>query len=251
MLRRRAAALACAVLSLCVASCGTLPTAARKARPAPVRPVTGLAPQGPVAPPVMGARQVPEVQQLLEGLRRVQAQVPGFSATIETFDKGAAGQETNTMRVTFRKPATLKIEMLKAQGQAQGATIVWTGGDTLRIKPTFLPMAVEKGIHEAQTKSKNGWTIKDTEVNAIFRVLLDPAAQIRPLGPQPVGGRPLPVYEVRSAQSPRGASHEAIAIDPQTGLPAARMVFRGQDLIYRATIKSMAVRQVGASEVEI
>jgi hypothetical protein len=251
MLRQRAALLACACLAVSLAGCGALPNTARKARLTPQRPAPALQPQGPALPPAMGARQVPEIQQLREGLRRVQAQVPGFSAMVETFDKGPGGQETNMMRVTFRKPTTLKIEMLKAQGQAQGAVIVWSGGDSVRIKPTFLPMAVEKSIHDPQTKSKNGWTIKDTEVNAIFRVLLDAGAQIQPMGMQPLDGRSLALYEVRSSQSPRGASHEAIAIDPRTGLPAARMIYRGQELVYRASIRSMAVKAVGAAEVSL
>jgi outer membrane lipoprotein-sorting protein len=251
MLRQRATLLACAMLAAATAGCGTSPTAVRKARPAPARPAPVAQPLAPTGAPAVGARQVPEVQQMLAGLRRAQAQVPGFSAMIETLDKGPGGQETNTMRVTFRKPTTLKIEMLKAQGQAQGAVIVWSGGDNVKIKPTFLPMAVEKSIHDAQTKSKNGWTIKDTEVNAIFRVMLDPATRIRALGMQQLDGRMLAGYEVQSGQSPRGASHEAIAIDPRTGLPAARMIFKGQELIYRATIKSMTVRAVGAAEVSL
>lgn len=237
-------------------ACGN-PTAVRRARPAPggsmvqQRPMQNVLPQNGQPASGMGARQVPEIDQMRSALQAAQQRVPGFSATIETFDKGPKGQESNAMRVTFRKPSTMKIEMTKASGQAQGAQILWTGGNSLRIKPSFLPVAVEKGISDEQTVSKNGWTIKDTEVNAIIRVVLDPNAQIKPLGIHPIEGRPLSVYEIRSRLSPRGASHEFIGIDSQTALPAARLVYKGNDLIYKAVIKNMSIRNVSSAEVSL
>jgi hypothetical protein len=155
------------------------------------------------------------------------------------------------MRVTFKKPSSLKIEMTKATGQAAGARILWTGGDNLRIKPSFLPMAVEKSIRDEQTVSKNGWSIKETEVNAIIRIILDPQAQIKPLGTHPIDGRPLSMYEVRSRLSPQGASHEVVGVDPQSALPNARLIYKGGDLIYKAIIKNMSIRAVSSAEMSL
>lgn len=252
-----------------LAGCGN-PTATRRMRPPMGGPVVQQRPLPPAMPQAgapgmlpgqqpgmmpqaggIGARQMPEVDQMRMALHAAQQRVPGFSATIETFDKGPKGQESNSMRVTFRKPSSLKIEMTKAVGQAQGAKILWTGGDSLRIKPSFLPMSVEKSISDEQTKSKNGWTIKDTEVNAIIRVLLDPNAQIKALGVHPIEGRPLSAFEVRSRLSPRGASHEVVGMDGTTGLPAARLIFKGNDIIYKAIIKNMSIRNVSSAEMSL
>lgn len=248
---------------LLVTACGT-PTAARRARPAPGNPVVGqrlmpLAPMGQPGLPARGgtqagavaAHQMSEVSRMRMAVQASQQRVQGFTATIDTFDKGPKGQESNSMRVTFKKPSSLKIEMTKASGQAAGARILWTGGDNLRIKPSFLPMAVEKSIRDEQTVSKNGWSIKETEVNAIIRIILDPQAQIKPLGTHPIDGRPLSMYEVRSRLSPQGASHEVVGVDPQSALPNARLIYKGGDLIYKAIIKNMSIRAVSSDEMSL
>lgn len=205
-------------------------------------PLPGAAPGGPVDP---------AVAQMLDGLRRAQAGVPGFTATVETFDKGPSGQETTTMKVSYKKPSSLMIDMVKASGQAQGAKILWTGGSDLTIKPSFLPMSVTKSVSDAAVKSKNGWTIRETEVNAIFKVMFDPGARIVSKGVQPIDNKPLAVFEVVSPSSPKGATNEVVGIDPQTGLPGCRMLFKGQTMIYKLTIKNMQVKAVSASEMTI
>lgn len=229
---------------------GTTQVPAPAVQPTPAWPVAnpqpGLGVPQPAQPGAGG-----DVQTYKAALAAVHAQLPGLSAQIDTFDKGPKGQESNSIRIAYRKPHTMKIEMVKASGAAQGAQILWTGGDTLKVKPRFLPMAVDKSIQDEQTVSKNGWTIRDTGVQALFRVFLDPAAQMRSLGSQTLEGRTVVAIEVRSSLSPSGATHEIIALDPVKSLPAARMVYRGQELIYRAVIKSMTVKSLSQSELSI
>ena len=254
MTKRTLAALTAALLvpAVFLAGCGANPTAAKrtKARPAPMNQFQG-GPQMMGQMPMQPGQQAPEVAQMLAALRQAQQQIPGFTATVETYDKGPSGQESTTMKVAYKKPSTLRIEMTKASGQAQGAKILWTGGTSLRIKPSFLPMTVEKSISDEMVKSKNGWTLRDTEVGAIFKVLFDPQAQIAPKGMQNVDGRQLHLFEVRSPMSPKGTTHEAIGIDPTNGLPGVRMMFKGQTLIYKLTLKNMVVKPPSASELEV
>lgn len=254
MTKRTLASLTAALLipAVFLAGCGANPAATKrtKAKRPPVQMLQGGQQmmgqgQGPAGP------QAPEVAQMLQSLRQAQAQIPGFTATVETYDKGPSGQESTTMKVAYKKPSTLKIEMVKASGQAQGAKILWTGGSDLKIKPSFLPMSVSKSVSDEMVKSKNGWTIRETEVNAIFKVMFDPQARITAKGVQPVDGRPLAVFEVQSAMSPKGCTHEAIGIDPQTGLPGVRMMFKGPTLIYKLTLKNMVVKPPSSSELEV
>lgn len=253
MTKRSLAGLTAALLipAVFLAGCGANPAATKrsKAKRPPVQmmqgaPMMGQA-QGPAGAPA------PEVAQMLNALRQAQAQIPGFTATVETYDKGPSGQESTTMKVAYKKPNTLKIEMVKASGQAQGAKILWTGGSDLKIKPSFLPMTVSKSVSDEMVKSKNGWTIRETEVNAIFKVMFDPGARITAKGVQPIDGRPLAVFEVQSAMSPKGCTHEAIGIDPQTGLPGVRMMFKGPTLIYKLTLKNMVVKPPSSAELEV
>ncbi|MEB3223466.1 MAG: hypothetical protein VKS61_15440 [Candidatus Sericytochromatia bacterium] len=236
------------VLALGLTACGNAPTA-----PRPARTATAALPQGaqPVQmPPVAGG--APQDPQAIRALvAAAHARAPGLDATIETYDKGPRGQETNIVKLIYKKPQTMRVEMVKATGVTQGARILWTGTETLRIKPTFLPMAVEKRIDDEQTVSKNGWTIRHTGVHALFKVLLDPAAQVRHAGSLMVDGRPLEALEVRSAESPSGITHEVIGIDPVKQLPVMRAIYRGQQLLYRATLKQMTVRAVSQGELSL
>jgi hypothetical protein len=252
------------VPALLLAGCGANPASTKKVkRKAPVvNALQGAPMMGPNGMPLMGpngmpmapglpGQPAPEVLQMLDGMRRAQQQVPGFTATVDTYDKGPSGQESTTMKVVYKKPTTLRIEMIKASGQAQGAKILWTGGSSVRIKPSFIPMTVEKALTDDMLKSKNGWTLRETEVSAIFKVLFDPGSQIVPKGVQPIEGRPLAMFEVHSPASPKGATHEAIGIDGTTGLPGVRMLFKNETLIYKLSIKNLAIKAPSSSELEI
>lgn len=242
------AVLAPALLAL---GCGANPAATKKVKKKAVAPAMQQLQGAPLPGAAPGGPVDPAVAQMLDGLRKAQAGVPGFTATVETFDKGPGGTDNSTMKVAYKKPSSLKIDMVKAQGQAQGAKILWTGGSELTIKPSFLPMSVSKSVNDEAVKSKNGWTIRETEVNAIFKVMFDPGARITSKGVQPIDGKPLAVFEVVSPSSPKGATNEVVGIDPATGLPGCRMLFKGQTLIYKLTIKNMQIKAVSASEMSV
>lgn len=255
MSNRFRAALTAAVLApvLLIVGCGANPAGTKKPKKKPVAPPMQMLQGGPGGAMPMGPQgaMAPEVAQMIDGLRRAQASIPGFTATVETYDKGPSGKDNSVMKVAYKKPSSLKIEMVKAQGQAQGAKILWTGGSDLTIKPSFLPMSVTKSVNDDAVKSKNGWTIRETEVNAIFKVVFDPGARITAKGVQPIDGKPLAMFDVISPSSPKGATSEAIGIDPQTGLPGVRMLFKGTELIYKLTLKNMQIKAVSASEMNV
>lgn len=232
--------------------CGSHPVTAAKTSKAAANPLANR--NLPLAAPLPGGAPTQDVAKILQMARAAQASTQGFSATVETFDKGAAGTESDTIKVAYKKPSTLHLTMVKATGQAQDASIVWTGGDSLQIKVKvgFLPVTTSLALSDTRVKSKNGWTLKQTEVNAIFKVLFDPAAQIKAVGTQPGdGGKPMTMLEVHSTQSPPGADHEIIGVDAATGLPACRLLYKGTDLIYRVAIKNLRLGVPSATELAI
>ncbi|MDB5098241.1 MAG: hypothetical protein JWM80_2662 [Cyanobacteria bacterium RYN_339] len=243
-----------ALAAINLMGCGSQPATAARTTSKPAANPLGnrnLPLAGPLAGATGGAQTSAQVLQMV---RAAQASTQGFTATVETFDKGAAGTESDTIKVAYKKPNTLHLNMVKATGQAQDAVIVWTGGDNLQIKVKvgFMPITTSLSVTDARVKSKNGWTIKQTEVNAIFKVLFDPAAQIKVAGTQPGdGGKPMTMLEVKSTQSPPGADHEVIGVDAATGLPGCRLLYKGTDLIYRVAIKNLRLGVPSATELAI
>lgn len=242
-----------ALATTTMVGCGSHPVTAAKTSKAVANPLANR--NLPLAAPLPGgAAGTQDVAQILQMVRAAQASTQGFSATVETFDKGAAGTESDTIKVAYKKPSTLHLTMVKATGQAQDASIVWTGGDSLQIKVKvgFLPVTTSLSLSDTRVKSKNGWTLKQTEVNAIFKVLFDPAAQIKAVGTQPGdGGKPMTMLEVHSTQSPPGADHEIIGVDAASGLPACRLLYKGTDLIYRVAIKNLRLGVPSSTELAI
>lgn len=249
----KAACLAtCLVLAGPLAGCGkklaTAPSITKSSRTA-----HSLAAAPALAGGATAAGSDQELQQLLAGVHQAQA-APGFTATVNTMDKGPAGSESDQINVAYQKPSTLHLDMIKASGQAQGATIVWSGGDSLQIKISvgFLPITTSLDITDDRVKSKNGWTIKDTEVNAVFRVLFDPQAKLQIVGQQASpDGHMLTMVQVVSAESPKPADHEVIGIDPTTGMVGLRALFTGQSEIYRLAITNIKVGAPSATEMAI
>lgn len=212
--------------------------------------------QGAVAQPGMGQAQQagpvdPKVAQLLAAVAKTNQQATGFSATIDVMDKGADGANNQTLKVAFKKPNNLKISILKDAGGNDGVQALWAGSSSMQVKPKFPPMAISLQITDKRLVSKNGWTIKDTGVSAILATLLNPQAQIKPLGDQAMNGKNLAMLEVRSPVSPKGATHEVIGVDRQTNLPAFRAVYKGQQLMYRLSIKSISMTAPSSAEMAI
>lgn len=193
-----------------------------------------------------------QAQQLLAGVRKAQTANRGFTATVQTWEKGAGKTESGTLKIAFKKPSVMRLEIQKStNSQAQGVKLRWEGGSEFKIKPTWMPFAVGVGITDKRVISLNSWTIKETDVTCILSVLLDPATQVKFIGPQNFDGLNLVAVEVRSPKSPKGVSHEVVGIDPQSGLPKARMLYKGQEMVYKLTVKSMALKVPSETELSM
>ncbi|MFN3428342.1 MAG: hypothetical protein ACK46X_00150 [Candidatus Sericytochromatia bacterium] len=244
--------------STVLVGCGATPSATEPPTRQQV-PVRGLQPAAgwsaqPDAPAQMAPAGVTDAQaqQLLAGVRKAQTANRGFTATVQTWEKGAGKTEAGTLKIAFKKPSVMRLEIQKSTNtQAQGVKLRWEGGSEFKIKPTWMPFAVGVGITDKRVISLNGWTIKETDVTCILNVLLDPATQVKFLGPQTMEGLSLVAVEVRSPKSPKGVTHEVVGIDPQSGLPKARMLYKGQELVYKLSVKTMALKVPSESELSM
>lgn len=225
--------------------CGSTPQSAPDSRPLKQRRAVAPPMQQPQAPMPGAMNQDPRA--LLAAVSQAEKSTQGFSATIETYDKGPKETGRQTIKVAYKKPGTLAITMVKNTSGNEGTVALWSGGNDIKVKPAFPPITVSLPLSDDRIVSQNGWTLKETEVGAIFRVLLDPAAQIRPLGPQPAAGKMVTMLEVKSQKSPKGTTHEIIGIDPQTNLPAVRSIYKGSQLVFKLEIKSIKLGVPSAS----
>lgn len=232
------------LLQACGSRSESVATRPMSARP----PAHAQMPQPEAAQPRAGQG---DPRPLLANVAVAYQAAQGFSALIETYDKGPTGSGQQTLQVAFKKPSSLAITMLKNTGGNEGTMAVWSGGSNIKVKPKFPPITLSLALDDERIKSYNGWTLKDTEVSAMLRVLLDPNAQVRLLGIQQLNGKLLTMLEVKSRLSPKGATHEVIGIDPQTRLPGIRNVYQSQKLLYKLEIKRMQLTVPSAREFSL
>lgn len=242
------------MVATALVGCGAAPTAPEKpTRRQPAQQMQQLPQQGVGAQqaPLAGAAGDAQVKQLLAAVAATNQRATGFSATLDVFDKGATGSNTQTLKVAFKKPNNLKINIVKDAGGNEGVTALWAGSSKLQVKPKFPPVTVSLDVTDKRVTSQNGWTIKDTGVAAILNVLLNPQNQIKSLGNQVVNGKNLAMLEVKSPVSPSGATHEVIGIDPAVNLPAFRAVYKGQTVMYKLSIKSISMTAPTVAEMSL
>lgn len=234
-------AMVAVVLGAGLTACGRSPAAPKAAGSAPkslsqALPQAGLAPQlpGQLGAATGATALVPLLNQMSQAYKAVQ----GFSATIETYDVGPKGSGNTTVKVQFKRPQTLAIEVIKG-ADGVGARFLYTGGSDIKARPQFPPLTVTLPLTDSRIVSQNGWTLKQTGVGAIYEVLFDAAAQNRILGDAVVDGKPCQVIEVHSTKSPAGTSKELISIDKATFFPLQRQVFQGEKMVFNLGLKGL------------
>lgn len=244
--------------STMLAGCGANPAANSTPTRSQV-PAQRLAPAPGYQPGQMpgaggGGAMDQKTQQLMQIIRQAYMTNTGFKATISTYEHGKGKTETDTLKIAYQKsPLRMRLDILSAtNSQAKGVKLHWEGGSDFKIKPTWMPFAVGVGIDDNRVISLNGWTIKETDVTCIFNVLLDPSTQVKVLGDnQNFDGQMLTAVEVHSPKSPKGVDREVVGIDPTNGLPKARLMFQGQNLLYKLTVKSLQLGKPAAGETDI
>lgn len=182
-------------------------------------------------------------QRILAAVRQAQQAQQGFSANILTYEKGPDGASTSqTMDVWWKRPSTLKIHITKGAGSSNDAKVLWTGGSSMQVRPSYLPFgSVSVDITDNRVMSANGWTIKETDISCILNVLLDPSSQVKVLAggaPQAVEGKNVIMLQVTSPKSPKGVTMEQMGVDPSLNLPVVRMMYKGNTLAYKLVAKT-------------
>jgi hypothetical protein len=245
----------CLMLSLGLLACGAEPASTKAGgawqRPAPKTSGTMTPPEAPVAQPPAGG-MASDIKPLLEGLSHTRSTLAGFTATISTSEKGSRGAVDETLKIAYKKPGTLFIEVAKSTASGnKGTRLLWPGGSELKVKPPYLPFAVSLKMSDDNLLSKNGWEIRETDVNSILNVLLSAKSTLTPMGTQVWNGKSLTMVQVKSTESPKGATHEIIGIDPTINLPMLRSIYKGSTLMYRMQILNIQLKTPSESQLKV
>lgn len=219
------------------------PTPGRSAEPSPDEPASATATPTP-APgedPTPTPPPADPIQELRYRFEAAQADITGFKARARTLEVSSDGSEHRKVELAFRRPALLAVHVLEATSEmAKGAYLLWDGSDSLKVKPTILPMAMTLALTDEHVVSKNAWTLQDVSVTKIINVLTDPDAEIAQYEDEEINGHAAAILEVRSAKSPQGVDHEVIGIDLETYLPVLRELWDGNNTLrYKLNVDSM------------
>jgi hypothetical protein len=247
-----------------LAGCGRTPAAAPYSNRMALRPaLQSGAPNGAAtgygAPQVgagltgaPGAPGAPNLQALMASVRQAQQAQQGFTGSIDTWEKGPDNTTSSqTLSAWWKRPSTLKITITKGDSTSQGVSASWDGSNTMKVKPGYLPFAMSMPITDSRIVSKNGWTIKDTDISGMLGVLLDPGAQVQMVGPQVVDGKAVTMVTVHSPKSPKGVTQEQMGIDPIQNVPVVRLMYKGPTIVYKLVAKTFKLSVPSSSETSL
>lgn len=213
----------------------------------------GLSSAKPSSPFAAKARE--DASALRAGLAKLYEAAPGLRAVVETLDVGPTGnQNPVTLKVASLKPLPIFIEVTKGNGE--GTRLRWEGGDSLKAKPKFPPIAVTLKLTDERLITFNHWTLKDTAVAALFDVALDPGAKLERIADVSVDGVACAELKIQSAKSPKGASYEHLALELATFRPRRREIYGAKangevGLMYRLTMKQLELVKPAPKELEL
>ncbi|MBI6545327.1 MAG: hypothetical protein HY692_00945, partial [Cyanobacteria bacterium NC_groundwater_1444_Ag_S-0.65um_54_12] len=133
------------------------------------------------------------------------------------------GKETYYAKahMLFAKPRKLRIDIKDSSDSLlSGASIVWLGGSTLKGRKDigFIPIKQEHKLTDKP--SIRGWTLNQTDYDAMVRSLLAGLPGAKLLGQSRIGGQSLLMVEYRATLP--GVTLERIGIDTNRRLPLYR-----------------------------
>lgn len=153
------------------------------------------------------------------------------------FDEAKPGSDTEhgEAKFTFRhQPFAARVDVLTSNRWfANGATILWSGGNTLRVRPPHVPLSLTFDYDDDKVVSLRGYRIDQTDIFSMGKVLRAPGTAIAPLGPRRIQGEDLYMLEVRSPASLPGVTRELIGLSNRIQIPTYREMYAGEMLVHK------------------
>lgn len=215
------------VATLALAACGTSPSGAKWTRPARPEP-SATAPVTPAPPPAPGSGMGSE---LVEKAFAAFTAMPGFETEMRYMQKKGAETSQGTYEIAGKQPRKLKISI--KVGKSQGTKLYWDGGSKVKVRPTgFLSaVTVDLPLTDARFKSVRGYTLKDTDIVAMFTMMRDPANRVELAGPG--------MITVTGPNLMKGCVKMVTRFDTRTLLPYKVECSDAREVVFRIELKNM------------
>jgi hypothetical protein len=222
-------------VALLLSACGHDPVAA------PLPHATSAPVVAPASPGVPNGVAVPgaensvkeRVAAALARLDKVQSLV-GKVVFDET--KAPPGHfEHGEAKFSFRhRPFAARVDVLDSNRWfANGSSLLWTGGTTVKIKAAHVPFAVTFAYDNSQVVSARGYRLDQTDIFSMGKVLRAPGATLRAVGERRVNGEDVYIVDVVSPASLPGITHELIGLNDRILIPTYREMYAGESLVHK------------------
>lgn len=203
----------------------------------------GMSPQllarGPLAQ--VRAKADPQADAVVAEVRRTWTGTRTMSGVVTFWEKRGTEISQSKAEFFWSRPEKLRANVTEADSaMKRGAKLVYLGDKKVTVKIAFIKKTLP--YDDPQLLSLRGYRIDQTSLTSVVGGLLDPQATIRHAGSATFNGRPADLLEGSgSAYMLPGLTRMVIAVDQQTHMPSNAEGYVGSELVFRATIPTLAV----------
>lgn len=230
------------LLALGATACGMQPAT----HPKPISLGTSAAaPAVPARPVASAAPAADPAHAFLARANAAFLALPAYHAKMSFFQTNGEKSGSGVYDLSGKQPRTLNLHVI--EGDGQGTKILWTGGDTVKVRPAGLLSAITVDLQQddERLKSVRGYTLKETDIPGLMGQMGDPANQLA--GPtQTADGA---VVRVTGPHLLKGVVAMTGTFDPVTMLPRKVEMTDGHQVVLRFVISNMRAQSSISLEI--
>ncbi|GEM_PF-6664884 len=191
-----------------------------------------------------GIDPVAQGRAVIQGLLKSYAAARSFQGSIQVETRLGEKVDIVRMNMWLEKPYGVAFKVLSSSltpGQA-GSKVVWFGEPNCEVKTSLFgfPVKLSASCEDPRLAGPRGWTLRETSVRALMRMVEDPRTTFRGLGTGTVSGRVMNLVEVRGPAILKGLDREILFIDDKLKLPFAVEGYDGAERALRLEIESFS-----------
>jgi hypothetical protein len=158
----------------------------------------------------------------------------GYNATVTVMERKGTDTQKVVFNYSFRKPTDVTVHV--AAGPNAGATMVWSGGDTvIAHRGSGFAALFKKTIplHDPQVTTIRGSSVDQLSFGAILAHAQDQAGKLTDAPPGTADGQPTDAITLMSADpaTDAGLTREVVELSTQTHLPVQVLGYQGATLV--------------------
>lgn len=222
--------------ALLLAACGAKPDGLAKLPP--VKPIPVVATGG-------GPSEPGEVQAMRARVQAACVRTNNFAAEAYTkMRTPSGGKAFNLAKCFWRRSGTMAATVVDAESEKKvGTKLIFDGKHSVRVRTYFfgfIPLKITLEVDDPRLVDGYKRTLKDTSTERMLETLLDPAAEVRPLGVGEAAGEPVDLFEVRSNLRWKGCDKDVFGVSKRLDLPIMRDAYDGAGkLIFHMEMRQM------------